>query len=92
MKKTFLLIAGVMIIGAITATAQDDPIAEYWNSVNDVTNRFTEKLQETQPYLEWLETKDEAEREKRVWEIDAFADDHLGSGPDLLINLPVAIV
>jgi hypothetical protein len=75
MKKTFPLIAGVMIIGAVLATAQDDPIAEYWNSVNDVTNRFAEKLQEAQPYLEWLETKDEAAREERVWEIDAYAND-----------------
>jgi hypothetical protein len=64
-----------MIIGAVLATAQDDPIAEYWNSVNDVTYRFTDKLQETQPYLEWLETKDDAAREERVWEIEAMAND-----------------
>jgi len=75
MKRTFPLIAGVMIIGAVLATAQDDPVAEYWNSVNDVTSRFAEKLLEAQPYLEWLETKDDAEREKRVWEIDAMAND-----------------
>ncbi len=75
MKRTFSLIAGVMIIGAVLAAAQDDPIAGYWDSVNDVTYRFTDKLQEAQPYLEWLETKDDAARDERLWEIEARAND-----------------
>lgn len=74
MKKAILVVGAVSLFAA-GAFAQDDPIAEYWNSVNDVTYRFTDKLQEAQPYLEWLDTKDDAAREERSWEIDAFVSD-----------------
>jgi hypothetical protein len=74
MRKTVFVIAAISLL-AVGAFAQGDPIAEYWNAVNDVTYRFTDKLQETQPYLEWLDTKDDAVREERSWEIDAQVTD-----------------
>jgi hypothetical protein len=74
MVKICLVVAAVLL-AAVGTYAQDDPIADYWNAVNEVTYRFTDKLQEAQPYLEWLDTKDDAVREERSWEIDGFVSD-----------------
>jgi hypothetical protein len=87
MKKAILVLAAGSLL-TVGAFAQNDPIADYWNSVNDVTYRFTDKLQEAQPYLEWLDTKDDAVREERSWEIDAFVSD-LRKIKNEFDNLPI---
>jgi hypothetical protein len=87
MKKAILVLAAGSLL-TVGAVAQNDPIADYWNSVNDVTYRFTDKLQEAQPYLEWLDTKDDAVREERSWEIDAFVSD-LRKIKNEFDNLPI---
>jgi hypothetical protein len=87
MKKAVFVVTAVSLF-AVGTYAQSDPIAEYWDSVNDVTYRFTDKLQEIQPYLEWLDTKDDAVREERSWEIDAFVTDLRGIKKEF-DNMPI---
>ncbi len=75
MRKVIIFAVAVLVpIIAVPAVAEE-PILDYWNTVNDITYRFSEGLQDAQPYLEWTDTKDQQVRDDIIWDLEVVVND-----------------